>query len=193
MKKAIILFILIVIVLCAGFIGYFTLRPIQPVSKQEKTLALEKLLGRNLISQADVPTVNGTYQGTYVTFTYPPGSTAYTSSAFNPGPLNLEHFQFQNHSSHLFFAVSVDTANEDSLSQVSGVALRQSQSAVYTQTQGTIDGFPALIFTSQQDDYEKTAFVLHLGRLYTFSASGPEEQAVDASFAQVTSSVKFLQ
>ena len=197
MKKIILSVFLLVIL--GLFVAAFLIlnRPQATLTAAQKQQALENILGRQVVLKAaPVITGNVLHQGKYVSFLYPKAAKAfilYTNG--QPYQYNdLEHFGFDLSDSHThFFSEVIAYPSAQTLSDYSGVGLRQEDTTTYTQTTVSVDNQQGLEFSKYDmtAGYEKTVFFLLNGKIYTFVFESPDQQAENDLFNLLIPTIKF--
>jgi hypothetical protein len=193
--------LLFLMAVAAFFISSFAVlnRPSKSLTKTEEQQALENILGREVNTEVTpVPLGDTLHQGKYVSFLYPKAAKQFIALD-NGQPVkfnDLEHFSFDISDSNLhFFSQVLVYPSIQSVSDYSGVRLRQSEPDTYTQSLVTSsDKQNGLAFANydSQAGYQMTGFFLVNGKIYTFSIQGPDQQAVKNLFEEIIPTVKFL-
>src|SRR5437899_1705172 len=172
MRRMLLVSFFLLILGCVGVYLFFSVKQ-KPLTDKEKQTAMEKLLGHTPILSINPHQKDWVlHTGKYFSFSYPATAITFTMPSINPPDKNtLELFQFQQESPKYFFSTQVlQTKNISVYNDIPGVAFRRNNKDLYIETtmQYGNTTFPVFI-KSQQDDREKTAFILSSGREYTFS------------------------
>jgi hypothetical protein len=192
---------LLLVAISIFFVAAFMIlnRPSSSLTESEKKKALENILGRQVILQP-TPTVAGNtqHQGKYVSFIYPKAAKEFTLlSNGQPAQFNdLEHFSFDLADTHThFFSQVLAYPGTQALTDYPGVRLRQGEPDIYQQAAVvSADNQQGLAFSKYDmtAGYEKVAFFLVNGKIYTFSVQSPEQQALNDLFNLLIPTIKFL-
>jgi hypothetical protein len=185
--------ITIVIVGILGGVFFFFSRP-QEFSEQEKQAAIEKTLGRKEHIVEDEKTGNQIHTSAYLSFSYPARAKIFDMHNLHdtPSPDTLERFDLEFSEPRMSFITTVAKTQVASFADLPAVLFRRSKKDLYKESQITIDGIKGLLFTKFQDDGEETAFVLHKGNLYTFSATAQQaSNELNTTFTSIVSTVTF--
>lgn len=162
------------------------------LNTHEKQAAMERLLGRKPILSTN-PHQNDwiIHTGKYVTFSYPEAARIYHDTVNQPDKYSLETFMFQGESPKYFFGTEVlQTVDVQAYNDIPGVLMRRNNTNTYKETsmQYQHSSFP--VFTKQQqNDVEKTAYILFNGKEYTFSITSANPDTLGI-FDKVMESVK---
>ena len=190
------LLLIILLFVCAFLILN---RPSASLTAAERNQALQNLLGRQVVFR-ETPIITGNieHKGKYVSFLYPKAAKEFTLLVNGQPAMfdDLEHFSFNIADNHTHFMSEVRTyPSAQVLSDYPGVRLRQGESQTYTQTTViSADKTEGLAFSKYDitSGYEKTAFFLVDGKIYTFTVQCPEEQALNNLFSSLIPTIKFL-
>lgn len=188
-------FIIITLFIILGGIGVivFLLSPKNTsLTPQEKNEALAKLLGRNpILSEKVRNTARISYNGTYITLSYPAGAIKYPyDENVDKNNLVLENFQFRETEPRYHFVVQVkDRKDTSSYEDIPSVALRRSQKDLYKEGSFTTSQGTWVTFIKTNEGFEKTAFLLQHGKQFNCSILG-SDPAIEKIFNQVVASIK---
>ena len=189
----------LLVIILALFVGAFLVlnRPSTSLTEAEKKQALENILGRQVML-SPTPTATGytLHQGKYVSFLYPKAGKEFTLlSNGQPAVLgDIEHFSFNLAETHTHFFSEVISFT-GTLTDYPGVMVRQSDSQTYTQTAITsADNQQGLAFYKYDitAGYERVAFFLVNGKIYTFSVQSPEQETLNELSNQLIPTIKFV-
>jgi hypothetical protein len=189
------------IIIASLFLAAFIIlnRPSISLTESEKEQALENILGRQVILKDNSPVSGNTeHNGKYVSFIYPKaGKEFILLSNGQPAKFDdLEHFSFDIADSHThFFSQVLSYPAAQTLSDYPGVRLRQGESETYQQTTVTsADKQEGLAFAKYDitSGFEKIAFFLVNGKIYTFSVQSPDGQSLNDLFNRLIPTIKFL-
>jgi hypothetical protein len=168
-------------------------RPTRSLTEAEKQEALLNILGRPVqLMDKSVPTGSVIYQGKYYTFMYPKAATKYEPQLQQN--TYLEGFKFDLADPKIYTVTEVDKAPLQAvLSDNTGVRMRLMENDIYKEATISADNQTGLSFEKNNaDGVEKTGFFLVNGRYYSFSFNGSDQQAIEALFQEVISTLKFL-
>ncbi len=165
-----------------------------PLSDKEKQAVLAKLLGREPVMTEQVKNPGWTeYEGKYLDLSYP-----IAASLYKPGmELNmsstkglLDDFEFEEIQPHYMFVIQIiqQTSGIQGYDDIPGVKLREIDST-YIKRNLEIGGYSALEFEKNDEQIEKSAFLLVSGKIYTFAVSGTNPK-IEEIFDRVIGSVK---
>ncbi|HSW88502.1 MAG TPA: hypothetical protein VLG12_05050 [Candidatus Saccharimonadales bacterium] len=194
MRTLLIIFIALFIV-AIGIAGViFFISPKNTViTAKEKKAAFTKLLGREPILTEKVRSnAFVQYSDQYLRFMYPAAAKKYPSEKIDNTTV-LENFQFQETDDPRYHFVTqvdrVETLHATSLqyNDVSGVRLRRLQNDIYTESSLSSSAGTWVVFVKKDDMFEKTAFLVANGKLYTFSITG-SDPIVEKIFDKVVES-----
>jgi hypothetical protein len=190
------IFLIVLLIFIAVFlIVVFAIlnRPTRSLTEAEKQEALLNILGRPVqLTDKSVPTGSVIYQGKYYTFMYPKAATKYEPQLQQN--TYLEGFKFDLADPKIYTVTEVDKAPPQAvLSDNTGVRMRLMQNDIYREATISADNQTGLSFEKNNaDGVEKTGFFLVNGRYYSFSFNGSDQQAIEALFQEVISTIKFL-
>lgn len=144
----------------------------------QKQAALIKLLGREpILSQAIRNSGVIQYDGKHLTFSYPAVAQNYPSNTVNNSTFVLENKEFKESNPRYHFIVQVvQYPNAMTYGAIPSIHLRRTQTNIYTESPMAIDKNQGIAFVSQTDGYEKDAFLLYNGLLYTFVITGGDPE-----------------
>jgi hypothetical protein len=200
MRTLLIIFITLFIIAIgiAGIIFFISPKNTTITTKQ-KNAAFAKLLGRNPILTEKVRNnAYVKYKGTYLTFSYPSAAKEYVYGDKPDNKTVLESFQFQETNNPRYHFVTQVSSVEARLiaslqyDDISGVRLRRLQNTIYTESSLASPVGNWVVFVKKDDMFEKTAFLLAGGKLFTFSITG-SDPVIEKIFDTVVSSVSITQ
>lgn len=198
MRKIILLVGAVVIVLVAVAAVVIIYSPAAGLSDKEKEAALAKIAGRKLqLNDKNAATGNIEHQGKFVSFMYPAQAKIYHQTVngqkiTDQGSLEYFAFDMENPRVNVVTEVIPAPSSVINLSDYPGVRLRQDQQDQYAQTSAqTSNGVNGLAFDKAFDNsFEKTAFFLTAGRIYTFSIASVDKKIEDQIFNKMISTLK---
>jgi hypothetical protein len=194
LKRILLIAFLVLIAVFLVIVFIILDRPTRSLTEAEKQEALLNILGRPVqLTDKSVPTGSVIYQGKYYTFMYPKAATKYESQLQQNS--YLEGFKFDLADPKIYTVTEVDTAPSPRavLSDNTGVRIRLIQNDIYREATISADNQTGLSFEKNNaDGVEKTGFFLVNGRYYSFSFNGSDQQAIEALFQEVISTLKFL-
>lgn len=190
------LFIFCAVVVVGGVGVWFFLNnqtSASPLSSEEKTQALTKLLGRTPVLQ-EKNTSNAwiSHENSYVSFLYPEVAKVYVNddqTAMQQSD-TLDSFHFGLDIPKLYVTVQVlNRPQESNLSDEPSVLLRQEQQNGYIQSILSLNSYTAQVFEKDsQDTSEKSAFVLSNGKVYSIVVTGGNMEDITTFFAKFIAS-----
>lgn len=193
MKKKILFGVLVVLVVLGGALFYIYSQPSgKKMSDEEKKQALENLLGRDVKLTDDTPKGSSSYNGRYISFSYPAKAVIYTyTGAQAKSEQTLESFSFDIKNPKIVLNLLVKKANNVlTLSDIPSVRLREDRTYEYKKEVSTLDGEKGISFYKTGQDAEMSGFYLIDGKIYTISVTGPSSEDDRNLFLSILSSAK---
>lgn len=178
------------------FVAIVIYSPKQTVfSAHDKQVALQKLLGRNPIITENIrPTGTIGYDGKYVSFLYPAAAQDYSYNDNNVkgSTFVLESKEFKESNPLYHFIVQVIKQSDQIkiYDDVPSIHLRRTQTDKYQESPILIGQEQGVAFISESEGYEKDAFLLHNGLLYSFVITGGNAK-IEKIHTQVVKSAAF--
>lgn len=198
MKKKIFIAILIIVIITGLVSLYIFLNyPSNNMSEAEKEAAIAKILGRKPNLTDNTPVGDIEYKGKYIYFKYP-AAAVIRKQLLNGQEVQydgLERLILKIESSKITLYMEVIEApvNITSINDYPSVKLRQIESSGYIEQDVFVEEVKGLSFEKQTtSSFEKTAFFILKGRIYSFSIQGPDAKEVEKLFNSIISSTKFL-
>lgn len=162
------------------------------LTSQQKQTAMERLLGRQPILSTNHHQNDWImHTSKYVSFSYPAMAQIYHDTVNPPDKNSLETFMFESENPKYFFGVEVLQPNDvKTYNDIPGVLMKRNNGKVYSETSMKYHNLSIPLFTKQQDnDIEKTTYILLNNKEYTFSitSANPDTMRI---FDRVMGSVK---
>jgi hypothetical protein len=192
LKRVGLLLFLILIILGGGYFWRLKSVPITTEGEVEKLAS--KSLGRHLKDGPERYS-DGVYSGEYFSLEYPTTAKPFESTKLSDmNPEVVEYFSFDGFSPRVVFSATVIEPNDQKLTnldEVSGVMMRRNDEEKYSVEEISMDGNRGEVFTKSTEGFEKTAFIVREGRLYTFSMTAQSGSTrAEEGFDEIIRSVK---
>jgi hypothetical protein len=173
-----------------GIFVYYNRATPKAFTATEKREATQNILGRAI--QKEQVQGSAMHDGTYLAFSYPAWVKVDTrdDEQVKKNPNILEFMELRDPDTHLFIVVQVTNADASVMRDDSGITLRKTQTAQYTQDDIILDGHPGLLFTKTGNDAEKTIFLFAQGKLYTIAATALNITRIDAVLPEIVRSIQ---
>jgi hypothetical protein len=157
------------------------------LSAQEKKQAMAKILDRDPIIDAKAPRQWKTYDGKYISFSYPTDANVYKNT---PPASILESFAIGILNPRINLTVQVATGA--SVDDYPAVVLRREDNIYKGPTSLTLRGARGVVFSKDSDGAEKSGFFQENGRIYSIVVSGYQTEDVEEFYDQVYKSIRLF-
>jgi hypothetical protein len=189
--------IICVISLIAGYIVYNS-KPDQ-MSDKARQEALNEILGRKANLNPNIKTGNTTFNGKYITITYPARSKVYeyVSDTMKKDPALLETFSFDIEAPRMVFNYTAykDNSSIGSMEDVPAIDFRQNKSNGYSQKEVSVDGESGMSFSKEgsgENPSEVSTFFLKNGAILALTFTGNNIKEVKKLSEEVLNSLIFM-
>lgn len=181
-----IFFIIVLLIVGGVFIAFDKFATQKSVlSSEEKKEAMAKILDRDPVVEAKAERTWQTFEGKYISFSYPTDAKVYKK---NPASSVLENFSCGVVSPRVNLTVQVVQGAD--ISDSPAVGLRRNDTKVYKGKEGSIKGYGGIVFTKNESDgAEKAAFFAKGGYIYSIVVSGYQLDPVEEMYQEVVETV----
>lgn len=192
LKRVGILLFLILLILGGGY--FWRLKSVPLTTEGEAEKLASKSLGRHLKDGPEKYS-DGVYNGEYFSLKYPTTAKPFESAKLlDMNPEVVEYFSFDGFSPRVVFSATVIVPSNQKLTnldEVSGVMMRRNDEEKYSKGVIDIEGNRGEVFTKSLEGFEKTAFIVRDGKLYTFSMTAQSGgRMIEEGFDEIIRSVK---